>query len=53
MLRSTDRLMLTIIYGVPLALLSVGFVGFLRLARTRRTSIARLYRRRELSGRAS
>lgn len=58
MLRSTDRLMLTIIYyGAPLALLSAGFVGFLRIATARRANIARLSARlmkpRGLSGRAS
>jgi len=52
MLRSTDRLMLTIVYGVPFALLSAGFVGFLRLAITRRSNVHHLLRRR-LSGRAS
>ncbi|HEV2438916.1 MAG TPA: hypothetical protein VGX97_02495 [bacterium] len=50
--------MLTIIYyGAPLALLSAGFVGFLRIATARRANIARLSARlmkpRGLSGRAS
>jgi len=52
MLRNTDRLMLTIVYGVPFALLSAGFVGFLRIAATRRINIHYLSRRR-LSDRAS
>ncbi len=45
--------MLTIVFGVPLALLSAGFAGFLRLALTRRNNVTHLSKRKALSSRAS
>jgi uncharacterized protein involved in exopolysaccharide biosynthesis len=53
MLRSADRLLWTVILGVPLALLTAGFAGFLRLATARRRNIAHLPKRRQLTRRAS
>lgn len=48
-----DRLVWSVVLAIPLALLTVGFAGFLRLAAGRHRKIVRLARRKGLSGRAS
>ena len=48
-----DRLVWSVVLAIPLALLTVGFAGFVRLAMRRHRKIVRLVRRKGLSGRAS
>jgi len=48
-----DRMLWTVAVGVPFALLSVGFAGFLRIVTGRRGKVVRMPKRRALSGRAS